>query len=331
MKSLKLFIEDSISIPENCQEVYNLAQLFFFQEKANYKLNILDNLSIFEGDSVFDGCYEMSLVVAKVIDKNFHKIQTNAKLIVTDEMLLSRNIKNVYFNKATIIVHKDKQSKKNIDASAEFDTLVSHNFWDPINKMFKEIQIKITIPYDFYEQLQGEDTPSSLDLIMHEFRHGFQDIGLHERGKSLLEINDKLENIIKDVKLKDFEKEIIRNIAAKNECESYIAQIDGEIKGRTFKDIKSATLWLNKYCNVWKQYIKLKEIVDKKCSKKTQIIFYKGWNKFINHVGHLLNKHTDKQNLTLENYHNFSSIIKKSIDIDNLIEELEKELDYETY
>lgn len=316
MKPLKLFIEDNGPISEDCYEVYNYAQLFRIQQTAPHKLNILERLSVFEGDSVFNGCYEMSLVAAKVIDKNFHKVKTDAKLVLTDEMLLSRKIKNVYFKKATIIINKDKRSVKDFGGDAEFNTLVSHKFWNPVEGMFEEIEITINLSYDFYED--DEDIPSSLELLMHEFRHGFQDKGLHERGKSMLEVNVGLNKIIKTGSLKNYEKEIIRNIATKNECEAYIAQIDGEIKGRTFKDLKSAVLWFDRYCNVWKQYVELKEIVDKKCSKRTQVVFYKGWSKFINHIGHLLNKHTDKQNLALENHMNFASLAQRSIDIDNL-------------
>lgn len=325
MKSLKLFIEDNETISEDCYEVYNYAQLFYVQQTAPHKLNILEKLPLFEGDSVFGGCYEMSLVVAKAIDKDFDKMETGTRggLIVTHDILKKHHIKNIYFKKAVIYVHKDWRSKSKFAGSAIFDASVSDYFWNPVECMFDEIQIDITLPYDYYEHKSGEDTPSSLELIMHEFRHGEQDIGLHVRGRSLLELNGKLEDIIKDPVLADYEKDIIRNIATKNECEAYIAQIDGEIKGRTFKDIKSATIWLDKHCNIWKQYIELKRIVDRKCTKKTQVMFYRGWDKFINHVGHLLNKHTDKSNMTLENYKDFTHLIQRNIDIENLIEELE--------
>ena len=141
------------------------------------------------------------------------------------------------------------------------------------------------MPQDFYEK-----ETSCADIICHELNHIVQDWYRRQKEGKSIKLDKELQQ--KYIKLKKISyDDLVKKYMKKEECNSYIAQIEGELQNKKFNNYEDIINWLDKHSNVWGGYKALRKLCEESNDKELRKLFHKNWGKFINHLYHLISKH----------------------------------------
>lgn len=267
---------NKIDFDDISKELYNRCQLY----RNSYVLC--------EGDGIAKGCVKLAIA----IDKAIKKIFDTDKLTIVQPFkgnISSDIISNFDFYKfidsLDIEIKKSVKLYKDFIGDGEYNQIIADEFWSDENKKFLVGNIKITLPQDFYE-----NEISCTDIICHELNHIAQDWYRRQKeGKSMKLDKESQKEYIKLKQLSN--TNIIQSYMKKEECNSYIAQIEGELQNKNFDYFEDAINWLDKHSNVWKGYKALKKLYEENNNKELKKLFHKNWGKFLNHLFHLLKRY----------------------------------------
>ena len=277
MKTLSEFIKEQEKFDYISEDLYRLCESRNLCYKDDYWRKI-----ILEGSGVFKGCFELSDYISLNIQNLFDK-ENKIELNYTKQDF--DNIKyEDFFDILFINVKKINKSYEDFKGDSEYKPEEPNILWDNINKRFGILTINLSLPFDSFDHQE-----SCADLIEHELNHAYQDYcRRQEDGKSMY--NDKLSQNKFTKNLPKNEKTIIKNYMKKEECNSYVAQIEGELGNQKFDNYKKIIEWLDKNSNAWGTYKTLRDTCEKQGGKLYNL-FCKNWGKFINHLSFVLEKH----------------------------------------
>lgn len=248
-----------------------------------------------EGSGVFNGNNKISKFISDEIRLHINNSSKEIELEFTYAQLSEIYEFENFFNILFVTVKKDNRFSNHFGGEGDYNVEYADEMWDSSNKCFGIISITIIIPQDLFNEYS-----SCADLVEHELNHAFDDYHRHLLGKSMFYDKSKQQDFIEKNKFDENNKAVIERYLSKSECNAYIAQLESELEGKQFRSSNECIKWLDDNSKAWETYKGLRFYIDMSTNKKLYRMFYKSWNKFINHVSFVIKDHIKSANQIIE-------------------------------